>query len=255
VRSALVVAAGAPKNEDVSVEEVSSVSEAGGLAAGLRRALDSGVPVPCSASGRTLIPAGSGSPFGGWRLDGCDMAPEQVTVSVLAHPLAATEGLELVQVTPRQAPAGTHATHSAAASLLLAAVRLGLTARMLDLAVRHLAARLVDGEPLTHKQLLQGAIADAATAIELCRYGLTTANCAAAVEALHARLSTVGWSISTLFGGSGYLRDHPVRCLYVAELVHDAWAPATPAVPAAAPSERIVTIPTPRPPSTFAVGR
>jgi hypothetical protein len=226
-----------------TVEEISAVSEADGLYAGLCRTLDGAGSVPCSPAGLTLLPAGAHTRVTGWRLPHGDVGRD-ATVTVLPHPLAATERLDLVRVvppatgarsSPGQAVPDPGATDPA---LLLAAVRLGLVARMVRLAVAHLSSRESEGRPLIERQLLHGVLADAIAALELCRHMLVRGTDGPGVAPgpgtaadLHAHLSETGWSVTTLFGGSGYLRDHPVRSLYVAELVHDAWVAPVPAHP------------------------
>lgn len=162
------------------------------LAGGLGTILDSGLPAPAPA-GHTLVPAGHpGEP--------------------LAHPLAGYEGLRLVRVEPVSCPEAVR---------LLAAVRIGLTERMVRAAVDHLATRLAEGRPLVDHPVLRGELADLTATLALCWQGLHTG---LGTDALHARLDRAGWAVSVLFGASGYLRDHPVRCLYLAELVHDTWS-------------------------------
>jgi hypothetical protein len=192
-----------------------------GLAEGLRYALASSPqPVPCTPAGYTILPAG------------------HVATTVLPHPLVESEGLELVHVSrdtllnkfvQQGAPAYEGPTHD----LLLVGVRLGLTHRMLDLAVAHLSGRRSGDGPLVHRQLVRAAIADVATTIETCRAGCEVAAAdpasdPVAVAGMHERLGGAGRSLAELFGAAGYLREHPGRCLYVAELVHDAWSAATP---------------------------
>ena len=172
-----------------------------GLAGGLRAILAEGLPVPRSATGLTLVPEGGGH----------EAAP---------HALAEAAGLRMVRLAPSPERSDHEETRTA---VLLAAVRLGVIERLLELAVQRLASRHVDGVPLTDKQLVQGTIAEAVASIELCRRGLCTAAGPAAAEALHARLADAGWSIVALFGASGYLRDHATLDFYAAELVHDAW--------------------------------
>lgn len=213
----------APLVHELVVDELVAVTRAGGLVAGLRRIVDCGQPVPCSGSGRTLVPAGAAGRVAAWQVAGAELAAHQADIRVLPHPLAGTEELELIEVRAAQPDAGRPASDSLLVNALLVAVRLGLIAAMLDLAVCHLRGRQVEGLPLTHKQLPQSAIADALACAELCRYAVLTAVSATALDALHTRLGMTGWSLTALFGGSGYLRSHPARCLYVAELVRDAW--------------------------------
>lgn len=202
--------------------ELTALGRSEGLIPGLRAALAAGLPLPFSAFGLSLLPSG------------VDPPPDCAEVVGASH--SAVEGTGLVLVR-RSAP--RHASQPPAqrttavetgpmdAAVLLAAVRLGLTEGLLDLAVEYLTARQVEGAPLIDKQLIQAAIAETTATLELCRHALRTAAAPAVTEALHARLAAAGWTVTTLFGGSGYLRGHPAYSLYVAELVHDAWvAPA-----------------------------
>ncbi len=183
------------------IPDAHAAARSAGLAAGLRVVVDSIETVPTSVQGRTFLPSGYGK-----RLD----------AEVLAFPPAALEGLELVRVPP-VVPASDEP------ALLLAAVRIGVSRTLLDLAVDHLTARTSDGDPLTSKQLVQAAIADCATSLELCWDGVL-----AGAPGTHARLDRVGWTLASLFGAAGYLTDHPARCLYLAELLGACWVPAAP---------------------------
>ena len=202
--------------------ELTALGRSEGLIAGLRAALAAGLPLPFSAFGLSLMPSGG------------DLPPDCAEVVGASHSAVEGTGLVLVRkAAPRHAtqPSAQRSTDTGTmdAAVLLAAVRLGLTEGLLDLAVEYLTARQVEGAPLIDKQLIQGAIAETTATLELCRHALRTATTPAATEALHARLAAAGWTVTTLFGGSGYLRGHPAYSLYVAELVHDAWV-----VPAAA---------------------
>ncbi len=199
---------------------VEGVAYRDGLAAGLRAILDPAAPVPATPEGYTLLPAGSTA------------LAERAGLTVLPHPLAATEGLVLVRLDGWARP-GRTGPEGARYALPLVAVRLGLLRRMLDAAVTHLAGRQSDGAPLTARQLVQAAVADVATTLETCRHALGTAgpsivDCPDAGDWLHARLDRADLTVATMFGGSGFLRDHPVRCLHVAALVREAWAPGGP---------------------------
>ena len=241
-------AVGPPTVEDVAYRE--------GLAAGLRAILDPLAPVPVTPEGYTLLPAG------------CPALFERPGLTVLPHALAATEGLVLVRLEawargatgpdgalrPRACGGGAQPPRAcgggARYALPLVAVRMGLLRRMLDAAVAHLAGRQSDGAPLTARQLVQAAVADAATTLETCGHALSSAawaplrqtaqlgtagastadpestvDGAAAAGWLHARLDRADLTVATMFGAAGYLRGHPVRCLHVAALVREAWAP------------------------------
>lgn len=223
-------------------ERVRDAARAGGLAAGLRRVLDAGRTVPCSARGRAVLPAGTAGTVPGWRLPGGVLPGRAARVRRLRHPLAATERLELVEVRPGDAGERASRARSdpAADAIGLAAVRIGVAEAALDRATAHLSGRTADGTPLAGRQLVQGAIADAVVALELCAAALepdaaaeaTAAEGTAAEDAaadVHRRLADTEWSIARLFGGSGYLLDGPARALYLARLVADAWtAPSDP---------------------------
>lgn len=182
------------------------VADRDGLAAALRAVLDRSAPVPGTRSGLTLLPAGWATGPG---------------VTPLPHRLAESEGLALVRVDPASVGGDGY-------PVALAAVRLGLLQGMLAAAVAHLAARESDGAPLTARQLVQGAVADVATTVQVCRQGLRPATDPASVGWMHARLDAADLTVSALFGARGYLLDHPVRCLHLAELVRAAWTPERP---------------------------
>ncbi|GHJ48860.1 hypothetical protein Cs7R123_62020 [Catellatospora sp. TT07R-123] len=210
-----------------ATDRVRLAAQAHGLAAGLHEIVATGAAIPCSAAGLTLVPTGSLASVACWRPPGATLTPDRVTVTVLAHAFAVSEGLSQVRVVahaPIPQPRDGHDYPADDALLLLAAVRVGLLRRMLDAALAHLGARRVDGQPTTTRQLVQGAIADVEVTVQTALAMLDGfAGPAAALAALHERLDEAGWTLTTLFGGAGYLRDHPVRCLYVAGLVHDAW--------------------------------
>lgn len=205
---------------------VEEVAYREGLAAGLRAILDPVAPVPVTPEGYTLLPAG------------CPALIERPGLTVLPHALAATEGLVLVRLEAwARGATGLDGVlrppvrgGAARYALPLVAVRMGLLRRMLDAAVAHLAGRQSDGAPLTARQLVQAAVADVATALEICGHALCAAGPSTvddwpAAGWLHARLDRADLTVATMFGAAGYLRGHPVRCLHVAALVREAWAP------------------------------
>jgi hypothetical protein len=241
-----------------TLEQARTTARAGGLAAGLRLVLDGTRPAPCSAGGRALVPAGLAASVPGWQFPGRAVPRAAARVELRPHDLAAAEGLDLVQVTERPvadltfaelpaaglavtgfpvtgsngrapaAAAGTGPAPDLAGPLALAGVRIGVAQRLLDQVADYLRGRLAAGSPLAGRQLVQGALAEATVALEL---GAAAAGCASSAAAadLHRRLSEVEWSLASLFGGRGYLRDGPARCLYVTRLVADTWV--TPADP------------------------
>jgi len=213
-----------------SVRQVMHTSAGEGLAAGLTSAMAAIGAAPATRRGVTLLPREAFMGVREWHLGGVGYGSDEVAVRIVHHPFAATEGLDLIHVAatvPGTRPAA--ADRIIAASLALLAVRLGLLSRVLDLAVTHLSERQAEGSPLIGKQLLQGAVADVVTVIEAGRHCLDLLGAAAtpprsALDLMHQRVGTAGWQLITMFGASGYLREHPVRCLYVADLIAACWA-------------------------------
>jgi hypothetical protein len=216
-----------------SLTAVAEVAFRGGLAAGIRSVFHPSRPVPCAAGGHTLLPVGCAAQVERWRLPAGTICGGDAAVSVLAHPAAAAEDLELLRIAgPVQVARSVHVSRSPepAYALPLVAVRLGVTRRMLGLAAAHLGGRRSEGAPLTARQLVQAAIADVATAIEACHHGLRVAGtdpaaATAAAAWMHTRLDRADRTVSEMFGAAGYLRDHPVRSLHVVALVREVWAP------------------------------
>ena len=183
-------------------------------------------------------------------LEGCDIAaaaPEGVALLpadavphgavVVPHPFAYREGLALVRF-PGAAADGNgdggaigSAAGSAAApaglagapAAALAAVRLGVLEAALDAALERLAARRFGGVPLIDLQLVSGAIADATTEIELAAASIGPADSVDAAWHRHERLTEAGWTVARLFGGQGYLVEHPARGLHLSALAADVW--------------------------------
>jgi hypothetical protein len=190
--------------QTTSLRDCELLARSDGLAAGLGLAL-SGVDVLAVAPGR-------------WAAVPVALAP--VGTPARTHRLADPEGIVFVECAgdrPQAAPSLLETGR------LLAAVRLGLVRRMLDLAVEHLAGRTTGGEPLLHKQLLSGDIADVIAEVELLRAYAQCQHDLAAVAELHRQLDVLGWQVTKLFGAIGYLADYPVRALYVAVLVANTW--------------------------------
>lgn len=182
-----------------------------GLAAGLQRVLHdlNDTDLIATAPGRfAAVPAAR--------------AGDATTVE---HDLAALEGVAILDL---RLPEGL--TRMAAlpgrrivVGLRLAAVRIGLTRRLLDRAVEHLAG---GAEPPFPEQLDQGTVADVLAGLEMLRRYLETTALSPRLESvvdLHERLTALDWKVTRLFGASGYLTDHPVRALYVAGLVANTW--------------------------------
>jgi hypothetical protein len=183
------------------VKEYERVGHADGLAAGLAMVLD-GVDVGTAAPGRFAA------------------VPEQRAgdADVVAHSLAAREGVTFVKCLGE----GKTAQEATTIGLRLAGVRLGLTRRLLELAVEHLTGRVAGGEELIRKQLNVGAIADVLCAVETLRRYVEVAP-PEALSDIHDQITAADWEVIKLFAASGYIADHPVRALYVSELVANTW--------------------------------
>jgi hypothetical protein len=144
--------------------------------------------------------------------------------SVLEHHMATSEGVAIIDV---RLPAGLVPLRHVGdrpevVGLRLAAVRIGLARKLLDLAI----GALTDGRPLLHHVLLLGAITDVLGALAELRARLEEAALwpsRAAVVDVHHRLTRLDWQVAKLFGLQGDLADHPVRALFVAELVAGTW--------------------------------
>ena len=219
---------------DGTATRARDAARSAGLAAGLRVVVGSGVAVPCSPAGTTLLPADCAADAAGWRLGDSVLLPGTVTVTSSPHPLGSPESIETVHVAAA-APAATAAAGPARppeAAFLLLAVRHGLTARMLAAAVDHLSGRRSSGRPLLDRQLLRGAIADAVATLEFCRDALPGVPVPpAALAEVRSRLDALDWSLITMFGAAGYVRGHQARCLYLAHLIDDVWIGPGPDAP------------------------
>jgi hypothetical protein len=141
--------------------------------------------------------------------------------TVLEHRVAAAAGVAILDV---RLPAGLVPLRHAGdrpevVGVRLAAVRVGLVRKLLDEAL----ARPV---PPSRRRLTHRAIADVVSALEALRHRLIGAAehpSRADVVAVHTRLDQLGWQVARLFWPEGYRPDHPVRVLFVAELVAGTW--------------------------------
>jgi len=204
-----------------TLDEARAAARSAGLAAGLRRVLADITAVPCSVGGRALLPAGWSGNVPAWRLPGRTLHRADAQVRQRRHPLAAVGGLELVEVSPRVSAAAAPCAGPdicPGGQLALVGMRIGVAERALDQATDHLAGRMSGGAPMIRHQLLQAAIADAVTELELCA---AYRSCPADA---HDRLSGVEQSIAGLFGGSGYLCAGPATSLHLARLVASTWS-------------------------------
>lgn len=182
-----------------------------GLAVGLAAVLDGLDPATAGHRGLAAVPS-VGRPAGG---------------KLVPHRLAAREGISLLWFAGHAAAepgcdSGSGLTGRRA--LALAAVRIGLLCRMLDLAVEHLSTRTFGGSPIIGQQLVAGAIADVVTEIEaLSAAPVDDRISPAAAWARHERLTAAGWTVSQMFAAAGFIADHPARALHVSALVADVW--------------------------------
>ncbi|MES4903264.1 MULTISPECIES: acyl-CoA dehydrogenase family protein [unclassified Streptomyces] len=213
----------------------------------LRTARESGLPAaltaavrhldftaPCSDKGFCVLPDGSAasSPeMRGWLMAGRLVSGERATVRPgPRHELAEREGLEVLQVVPHDVPDGAAGSEPAPrdrlalAGTLFAALRAGLAEALLERAVAHVAGRRSGDRPLIERQLVRAKIADCVAAVRACELLLTTSGADPyAAQELHRRLDAADAALTNLFGGAGYLADHPVRALYVAAYVGSLW--------------------------------
>ncbi|NUS89039.1 MAG: hypothetical protein HOY75_41655 [Streptomyces sp.] len=189
---------------------------------------------PCSDKGFSVLPDGSAasSPeIRGWLMAGRVVPGERVTVRPgPRHELAEREGLEVLQVVPRDrlddgaGPEPGQHDRLALAGTLFAALRAGLAEALLERAVAHVAGRRSGERPLIERQLVRAKIADCVAAVRACELLLTTSGADPyAAPELHRRLDAADAALTNLFGGAGYLADHPVRSLYVAAYVGSLW--------------------------------
>ncbi|MDX3231459.1 acyl-CoA dehydrogenase family protein [Streptomyces sp. ME19-01-6] len=189
---------------------------------------------PCSDKGFCVLPDGSAasSPeMRGWLMAGRTVPGERVAVRPgPRHALAEREGLEVLRIVPHEVPDDTAGSGSetrdrlALAGTLFAALRAGLAEALLERAVTHVAGRRSGERPLIERQLVRAKIADCVAAIRSCELLLTTSGADPyAAHELHRRLDVTDAALTNLFGGAGYLADHPVRSLYVAAYVGSLW--------------------------------
>ena len=185
---------------------------------GLAAALGSIPPGPevlwASTSGWSLVPTGAAG-----------SRPEHQSGDIItaAGTLVALEGLTLVR------RAQTPAAGKPVSSLYLIALRIGLTRRMLGLAIEYLRGRMSDGRPLIQRQLVQGSVAKIATAVEICSQAITAVpdetDAPVPTGWMHDRLDRADSLVVAMFGATGFLLDHPARCLHVVALLRDLWDP------------------------------
>lgn len=144
--------------------------------------------------------------------------------SVLEHHMATSEGVAILDV---RLPVGLAPLRHAGdrpevVGLRLAAVRIGLARKLLD----HAIGALTAGRPPLHHRLLLATIGDTLAALASLREHVERAALwpsRGAVVDVHRRLTRLDWQVVKLFGPRKDLADHPVRTLFVAEMVANTW--------------------------------
>lgn len=142
--------------------------------------------------------------------------------TVVEHGLAAAEGVAILDV---RLPAGLVVLRHPGdqpeiVGLRLAAVRIGLVRKVLDLALAHPAG---ERGSLLRRRLSLHVIGEIVSALGSLRRQLAGFPSRSDVAELHGRLTQLDWRVARLFGPDGYRRDSPVRALFVAELVATTW--------------------------------
>ncbi|MFS8098614.1 hypothetical protein LFM09_15895 [Lentzea alba] len=192
-----------------AVELCARTAEERGLAAGLEAALDR-VDVVAAAPGRVAaVPLAwaESSPF-----------------EAVPHPHAEAEGIAFVRVP------GAGPVHTLSLAGRLAGSRLGLSAAALSAAARRLSGRKSAGEPLIRAQLVTGSVADTVVEIDLLRHRAFLLDRSPTPEfaaIVHSEIDRLDWSISMLFGASGYTTDRWGAALLVSALTANSWVPGT----------------------------
>jgi hypothetical protein len=195
----------------VDVSDFETVGYTAGLSAGLAKALadlDDADLVVAAHGGYAAVPA--------------QRVPDGATV--VEHRMATSEGVAIldVRLPPGLVPMRHPGDRPEVVGLRLAAVRIGLARKLLD----HAIGSLTDSRSPARHRVNLGALTDVRAALEsLRRYleGTARRPSRAAVADLHTRLTRLDWQVAKLFGPRGYLTDHPVRALFVAELVANTW--------------------------------
>lgn len=211
----------------VPLTAVAGIARRDGLAAGLTAAFDLREPVACSRQGRTLVPPGLLPVIGSWSIGGVTHPAAGCRVEIEPSAPARLEQLIRVRVTPvPPAPAGSTGRPPARGAVALAAVRAGLDRRLLAGAIDTLARRVSEGAPLTDRQLVRAEIAEIAVVLEMVEAALAAGMTPAQAPLWHDELDRADQALARLFGGAGYLDDHPARALRLVALLRDVTAPA-----------------------------
>ncbi|MFI0367309.1 hypothetical protein ACH35V_05485 [Actinomadura sp. 1N219] len=120
----------------------------------------------------------------------------------------------------------------AAWSLGLARLRLGLSERLRDTVLEHLAGRTVGDSRLLQQQMVKGQVADVLTAhleIETMLDGAVPGDPDDdTVTRLHVQITESDRMLLRLLGAAGFLRDGPGGVAHASELLADAYAGPSP---------------------------
>lgn len=139
--------------------------------------------------------------------------------SVLAHlGLCVSQVYAVCESAPSTGKQGVAAT----------AVRLGLLARVLDAALRHLEPRESFGKKALHHQLVKADFSDAHDLVTRCREELALIETGvghAYDPGVHKEITTGFTAVSKLMGGHGFLLDGVHTIEHVASLIRAIYAP------------------------------
>lgn len=208
----------------LDLRAIAETTRRDGLAVGLTAAFDRREPLPCSPAGRTLLPRTLLPVVADWAVGGVVVRAAACRVELRSHPVAESEHLALVEVTPRDRSPESAPGRSAWPARLLA-VRVGLGRRLLAHAIDHLSGRTFDGAPMTERQLVRAEIAEIAVALETVETFLDILPAGAETALWHSDLDQAERALTRLFGAAGFLDDHPARVLRLVALIRDVYAP------------------------------
>ncbi|UED82955.1 acyl-CoA dehydrogenase family protein [Streptomyces profundus] len=175
------------------------------------------------AAGLALALDGAGADAAPGRLAALPSDAVPAGAPVVPHRLAGREGVSFVR---RTGPRSLAESEGTALAARLAAARLGVTQRLRERAVAHLATRVSGGEPTIRKQLVRGVLADALVTVETVRRTLVVAgDLAGTVAECHHRLSELDWELTKLLGASGFVGPRAANTVFVARLTANCWVP------------------------------
>ncbi|WP_331742602.1 hypothetical protein OG239_41945 (plasmid) [Streptomyces sp. NBC_00868] len=147
----------------------------------------------------------------------------------LTTPLLAAFGLVAVhagEAPANKAPSAEYTSWDTAVVWL----RLGLTQRLLDAVLAHLATRTFGDTPLLRQPVLKTALSAAAVSLLEAESALTAGRepDSTGARQLHDTLTATDRSLLKLLGAWGLTTDGPGSTAYISELLADVYAPAAP---------------------------